>query len=254
MSCFLDESVAQKTVAHGNKTHCVHVAPSERDNMNQLSSVFQLLGTRAPTERLELSRSARILAIGTSLLFAMVLSGVWGLAATSTSFAAAGANVIKVPALLFGSGIAAIPPVLVLWKFVGPDRGSISNLLLAYACALFGGALFLAVIAPVVAIYQHSSSFAGPLVAQLSAVLGFITFAALFVRALRRTAQPGNHFGNIAVPAFALLLVQGLTLSQLASTTSPVFNHRTSFGKGVDGLRAPPKVDQAPETTPWSSE
>jgi hypothetical protein len=232
----------------------MRVAPIERDNMNQLTSVFQLLGTQRPTDRLELSRSARILAIGTSLLFAMVLSGVWGLAATSTSFAAAGANVIKVPALLFGSGVAAIPPVLVLWKFVGPDRGSISNLLLSYACALFGGALFLAVIAPVVAIYQHSSAFAGPRVAQLSAFLGFLTFAALFVRALRRTAQPGNHLGNIAIPALALLLVQGLTLSQLASTTSPVFNQRTSFGRGVDGLRTPAKTDQAPEPASWSSE
>lgn len=200
-------------------------------------TVFQILGSRKTAEPLDISRPARILLIASSLLAAIVLSGLWGLAATTTSLGAAGSNLVKVPTLILGSGLAAIPLVVVLWKLVGPPQSSVTSLLLAYAVALFGGALLLAVTAPIVAIYQYSSSFAGPSIAQVSAVLGFLGFMLLFIRALRRVSPVGTNLRKLAVPASALLIVQVLAMAQLASSTTPVFKERTWFGRGVDGMR-----------------
>lgn len=207
------------------------------------ATVFQILGSRKSSEPVELSKPARVLLIAASLVAAIALSGLWGLAATSTSLAAAGGNVVKVPILILGSGLAAIPLVVVLWKLVGPPQSSVTSLLLAYAVALFGGALLLAVTAPIVAIYQYSSSFAGPSIAHLSAVVAFVGFALLFVRALRRVSQPGTSKWKLAMPATALLVVQMLAMAQLASATSPVFKERTWFGRGVDGMAVPSQVD-----------
>lgn len=208
--------------------------------------VFQILGSRKSSEPLEISKPARVLLIASSLLAAVVLSGLWGLAATSTSLGAAGGNLVKVPTLILGSGLAAIPLVVVLWKLVGPPQSSVTSLLLAYAVSLFGGALLLAVTAPIVAIYQYSSSFAGPTIAHVSAILGFVGFALLFVRALRRTSQPGTNRWKLAMPAGALLVVQVLAMAQLASSTTPVFKERTWFGRGVDGMTHEPGPATAP--------
>lgn len=213
-------------------------------------TVFQILGSRKTTEPLEISKSARILLIASSLLAAIVLSGLWGLAATSTSLHAAGGNLVKVPTLILGSGLAAIPLVVVLWKLVGPPQSSVTSLLLAYAVALFGGALLLAVTAPIVAIYQYSSSFAGPSIAHISALLGFLGFTLLFIRALRRVSPEGTNLRKLAMPASALLIVQVLAMAQLASATTPVFKDRTWFGRGVDGLVPNASPPAAPAESP----
>jgi hypothetical protein len=174
------------------------------------------------------------------LLAAILLSAVWGLAATSTSMTASLGNVVKVPTLLVGSGLAALPLVCVLWKLVGPTETRLSGMMLAYATSLFGGTLVLAVMAPIVAIYQHSSVWAGPRIALVSAVLAVIAFGFLFWRTLRRVAGPGARMSKLALPAAALIVVQGLALSQLASATTPVFGERTTFGHGIDSLRGAP--------------
>lgn len=204
-----------------------------------LQTVFQLLGNRPPGDLTTLTRTQRALLVVSSLLAALVLSALWGLAATSTSMTASLGNVVKVPTLLVGSGLAALPLVCVLWKLVGPTEARLSGMMLAYASALFGGTLLLAVMAPLVAIYQHSSTLAGPPVALGSAVVAVLGFAFLFWRTLRRVAG-GADVGKLAVPAIVLIVVQGLALSQLAAATTPVFRERTTFGQGVDAWQSHP--------------
>lgn len=200
------------------------------------STVFHLIGNRPSTSLDEISRTQRALMIITSLLAAITLSALWGLAATSTSMTASLGNVIKVPTLLVGSGLAALPLVCVLWKFVGPAETRLSGMMLAYASALFGSTLLLAVMAPLVAIYQHSSSWAGPRIAYGSAIAAVVAFGFFFWRTLRRVSVPGASLGKLAIPAVALIVVQGLALAQLASVTTPVFRDRTIFGHGIDAL------------------
>ncbi len=207
-----------------------------------LHTAFQLIGNRTPAENQpdpasNLTRTQRTLLVVVSLLAAIALSAIWGLAATSTTMSASLGNVIKIPTLLIGSGLAALPLVCVLWKLAGPTETRLSAMLLAYATSLFGGTLVLAVSAPLVAIYQHSSTWAGPRIALASAVVAVVAFGFLFWRTLRRVAGPTVSLPKLALPAVALIVVQALALAQLASATTPVFRDRTSFGHGIDSLR-----------------
>lgn len=179
------------------------------------------------------SRHARTMTISGALLLAALLFGVWGVALNTTSVSAALANFVKVPMLVFASGFAAVPLVVLLWKLFGPKGARGTALVMAYALALLGGGAVLAMVTPLVAIYQHSSTWFGMHVAVATAIAGCLATVWLLVRVLRKLTYGSSRsaFG----PAFGLVFVQLAALSQLASVTSPVFNVRTPFGRGIDG-------------------
>jgi hypothetical protein len=169
-------------------------------------------------------------------LSSMALAAVWGLSSNATSWDAALGNAVKVPMLIVVSAVAALPLVMLLCKLVGGPGARASDLLVAHAVATFGGTLVLAALSPIVALYQHSSAWAGTGVALGSAVAGGVAGALLLVRAVRRLGGEAASRRAFLVPVCALVAVQLLAMSQLASVTSPVLAHRTAFGRGVDGL------------------
>jgi Kef-type K+ transport system membrane component KefB len=182
------------------------------------------------------SRAGRLLLAVTAFLAALVCAGLWGLAAGSGSGRVAVGNLFEVPMLLVVSSLAALPAGLLAFRLTARG-GRSTDLLVAHASAIFAGSLVLALLAPIVALYQHSSAFAGPIVAFATAVIGVGVACAVLLRTLGKLVAREKR--RAFWPAVSLLLVLQLAaLAQVASITAPVFPHRTAFGRGVDGLSA----------------
>lgn len=181
------------------------------------------------------TRTEKLMLATTGLLGAVGLAAIWGVAANSSAPHAL-SNALKVPMLVVVSGAASLPITALAWKLTAGRNAKVTSLLVAYSAAVFAGTLVLALLAPIVALYQHSSTFAGPWVAIGSAVAGFVAAACVFVRVLRKLGTGGGAGRNLAVGL--LLVIQLLTLSQLASVLPPVFGQRTAFGRGIDGLKS----------------
>lgn len=187
-----------------------------------------------------LSRAERLLFAATSFLAALGLGALWGVAAGSHDGHLALDNVGKVPVLLLGSSLVALPVGLLVFRLTS-TRGRVSDMLLAHAVGSFAGCLTLALLSPLVALYQFSSSFAGTPVALASGVIGVLVALMVVVRVLRKLS-PGVAVRTYGAPLALVAMLQLAALAQLASVTTPVFRDRTPLGKGVDGLvhhRAP---------------
>ena len=104
---------------------------------------------------------------------------------------------------------------------------------------------FLIWLAPLVLLYQLSSSWAGPYVAIGSALVAVAGGLFLVSRALRKLSA-GAGMSSLALPVVMLVVVQVAGLSQLASIVPPIFHERTAFGRGVDGI-ARHGAEPAPE-------
>jgi hypothetical protein len=207
--------------------------------MNTLSILFHLVGGNAPDDgAVPCGRSQRLLLAVSAALGTIVLGAAWGLAAGGGHARTARANVVEVPMLLIVSALASLPAVLLLWKLVAGGART-SDLVVSYAIALFGGTLVLAVLSPLVALYQHSSAWVGPYVAIGSAVLAYATGAMLLVRVFGRLAGEDTPRRTLIVPAVGLFLLQAAALAQLVSIIPPVLGERTVFGRGIDGIVAP---------------
>jgi hypothetical protein len=110
-----------------------------------------------------------------------VFAAVWGLAAGSRSAGLALANVYKVPMVVLLSCAFAAPAGLLAWRLSGTRvRGS--DLALGFSGGVFGGTLVLAVFAPLIALYYHSSAWAGPVLGLGSVGLALLTGTIMFVR------------------------------------------------------------------------
>lgn len=191
-------------------------------------------GSRASGEPRPLSRAERLLFAAVAFLSALALGALWGVAAGSHDGHFAFDNVGKVPVLLVGSSLVALPVGLLVFRLT-TSRGRATDLVMAHAVGAFAGCLALALLAPLVALYQFSSSIAGTPVAVGSGVLGIVIAVAVLVRVLRKLA-PGLVARTYGTSVALVLVLQVAALAQLASVTTPVFRSRTSFGKGVDGL------------------
>ncbi len=202
----------------------------------------------SPRPRREAPQSAveRGMLAATAVLSAVVLSGVWGLAANATGVASAFSNVVRVPVLLVVSALASLPAVLLVWKLVGIQGARVTDMLVAYAVGLFGGALVLGALSPIVLLYQHSSASFGPVVAKVSAAAALAAGILVFVRVLGRLVSSTVSRRLLLIPIALQLVLQVAALSQLASTTSPVFARRTVLGRGIDGWVSPEAQKRAP--------
>jgi hypothetical protein len=179
-----------------------------------------------------------VLAIGAAL----ALSALWGIAAGSSSAALAIANVYKVPMVILLSAVTALPAGLVALRLTNA-RLTASELAGAFAFAIFGGTLVLATLAPLVAIYYHTSSKAGVPLALGSVFVALATATLLFGRAVARrvlektgSATSGRAASLLAVVVLVTLF--GTALLQYVAVASPIIGDVTRFEGGFDTMFA----------------
>ncbi|MBK6697171.1 MAG: hypothetical protein IPG50_34030 [Myxococcales bacterium] len=190
--------------------------------------------TRTDDSAANMSRTERAFFAAVALLVSVALGALWGVAAGSHDHHLALDNIGKVPVLVVGSSLVALPVALFVFRLLARG-GRASDLMLAHAVGVFAGCLVLALLSPLVALYQFSSSFAGVPVALGSAVLSVVVAVGVVVRVLRKLAPEGSA-ALYAPPVALALVLQLAALAQIASIATPVFPTRTPMGRGVDGL------------------
>jgi hypothetical protein len=201
----------------------VRVAASVGMQLSQLMSLTT--GGDRPASRAQESMLA-ILAIGAAL----VLASIWGIAAGSESAQLAVANAYKVPMVIFLSALTALPAGLVTLRLTNA-RLSAVELASAFATSIFGGTLVLATLAPLVAIYYHTSSKAGLPLALGSVFVALATASLLFARAVARRVEEKKSL-------LAVVVLVGLFLAallQFVALAAPIIGtHGTVFDGGFD--------------------
>ncbi|HEY5920433.1 MAG TPA: hypothetical protein VIV11_02125 [Kofleriaceae bacterium] len=176
-----------------------------------------------------------------AVVAALALSALWGIAAGSSSATLAVANAYKVPMVILLSALTALPAGLVALRLTNAKLTAI-ELSSAFARAIFGGALVLATLAPLVAIYYHTSSKAGIPIALGSVFIALGTATLLFGRAVVRrmlentgSATTGRMASLIAVVVLVTLFVAALM--QYVAVASPIIGEvGTRFDGGFDTM------------------
>lgn len=179
------------------------------------------------------TRATQLMLTIAALFAALVLSSIWGVAAGSSSAAMSMANAYKVPMVVLLSALTALPAGLVALKLAG-SRLAASDLVSAFATSIFGGTLVLATLAPLVAIYYHTSSKAGVPLALGSVFVALATATMLFSRAVGRkvAGQPGRMASLI--PVVILVVLFSAALMQFVALASPIIGAVTPFHGGFD--------------------
>lgn len=209
------------------------MCPPHAPGMNTLAQLLDLVSPRKNAVDIPSSHERAYVAAA-AFVVALACAALWGLAAGSGAGHLAIQNVLSVPMLVAVSTVASLPLGLLAFRLT-QSGGRTTDLVLAHSAALFGGALVLLLLSPLVALYQLSSAWAGPLIAVGTAVVAFGCGVALFVRVLGKLAGVGGTRPFI-VPVGLLVVVQIASLAQLSSLAPPVLPTRTAFGHGVDAL------------------
>jgi hypothetical protein len=180
------------------------------------------------------TRAQETLLAITAILAGLVLSSLWGLAAGSAAPALAIANSYKVPIVILLSALTALPAGLVTLRLTNAKLAG-SQLASAFATSIFGGTLVLATLAPLVAIYYHTSSKAGIPLTLGSVFVALATASLLFARAVARRVA-GNRASLLAVIVLVALFLAALM--QFVALASPIIADATRFGGGFDSVFA----------------
>src|SRR3954452_9599434 len=160
-------------------------------------------------------RARRLQLVVFALLLSLVFASAWGFAVGSQSTGLAINNLYKVLMVVLLSCAFAAPAGLLAWRLAGaPLRGT--DLALGFSSSVFGGTLVLAVLAPLVALYYHSSAWAGPMLGMGSAFLALLTGTVMFVRGTMRRLPEGTSKLAVLLPVAVTLGMQLLTVLQLA--------------------------------------
>ena len=211
--------------------------------MSKLKDTFRVLldlaGGTAPDEQLSPARRRQLLA--SAGLLSVAFAGIWGLAAGSGSLGLAVANLYKVPMVVLLSAITALPAGLVALRLTNAKLTAL-ELASAFALAIFGGTLVLATLAPLVAIYYHTSSKAGVPLALASVFVALGTATLLFGRSVARrvlektgSEVAGRAGSLLAVAVLVTLFVAALL--QYVALASPIIGEvGTRFDGGFDGV------------------
>jgi hypothetical protein len=109
-----------------------------------------------------------------------------------------------------------------------------SHLLLGVAASVFAGTLVLAVLSPLVAVYYHTSTWAGPTLALGSAALATLVSVGLLMRSAL-VSSPGTS-RLVLVPVCAVVLMEVAVMVQLIALASPILPEETRFDGGIDQL------------------
>jgi len=170
-----------------------------------------------------------------AIVSALVLSAVWGLAAGSSSPELALADAYKVPMVILLSAVTALPAGLVALRLTSAKLGG-AELASAFASSIFGGTLVLATLAPLVAIYYHTSAKAGVPLAMGSVFVALATASMLFARAVARRMDGLQGRGGSRLAVFVLVVIFLAALLQFVALASPIIGvHGTALENGIDG-------------------
>ncbi|HSN25065.1 MAG TPA: hypothetical protein VLT45_02235 [Kofleriaceae bacterium] len=192
----------------------------------RLSKLMTLTcGGERPASRAEESMLS-ILAIAAAL----ALASLWGMAAGSESGALMVANAYKVPMVILLSALTALPAGIVALRLSNARLGG-AELAGAFATSIFGGTLVLATLAPLVAIYYHTSSKAGLPLALGSVFVALATASLLFARAVARRVSDRKSLFAVVV----LVVIFLAALLQFVALAAPIIgSHGTAFDGGFD--------------------
>ena len=192
----------------------------------RLSKLMTLTcGGERPASRAEESVLS-ILAIAAAL----ALASLWGVAAGSESGPLMVANAYKVPMVILLSALTALPAGIVALRLSNAKLGG-AELAGAFATSIFGGTLVLATLAPLVAIYYHTSSKAGMPLALGSVFVALATASVLFARAVARRVSDRKSLFAVVV----LVVLFLAALLQFVALAAPIIGaHGTAFDGGFD--------------------
>jgi hypothetical protein len=205
--------------------------------MSKLRDTFRVLMDLAsgtpPTEQLSPARRRQLQT--SAGLLSVAFAGIWGLAAGSGSLGLAAANLYKVPMVVLLSALSAVPVGLLANRLSG-SRMQSSDLLLGLATSVFAGTLVLAVLSPLVAVYYHTSTWAGPTLALGSASLATLMSVGLFMRSALASSPATNRISSVLVPVCAVVLMEVAVMVQLIALAAPILPEETRFDGGIDQL------------------
>jgi hypothetical protein len=179
------------------------------------------------------TRAAQLMLTIQALFAALVLASLWGVAAGSSSATMSIANAYKVPMVVLLSALTALPAGIVALRFANAKLAA-TDLISAFATSIFGGTLVLATLAPLVAIYYHTSSKAGVPLALGSVFMALATATLLFARAVgRKVAGQPSRMASL-IPVVILVVLFSAALMQFVALASPIIGSVTPFNGGFD--------------------
>ena len=200
------------------------------ETSTQLSRLMTMLAGREPESE---TRSQQIMLSIVAMFAALALASIWGVAAGSSAGPLALANAVKLPMVVLLSALTALPAGLVALRLTNARLGAL-ELTLAFASAIFGGTLVLAALAPLVAIYYHTSAEAGEPLALATVFIALATASLVFGRAVARRVggKPGRAASLMSVGVLVVLFSAGLL--QFVALASPFLAGKTVFDGGFD--------------------
>jgi len=168
-----------------------------------------------------------------AILASLALASLWGLAAGSASIELSIANAYKVPLVVLLSALAALPAGVVTLRLTSAGLAA-RELASAFATSIFGGTLVLATLAPLVAIYYHTSSKVGVPLALGSVFTALAIASLLFGRTVARrvSGRPGRAASLLAVGVLVGLFLAALL--QFVAIAAPIISEVTPFSGGFD--------------------
>ena len=199
-----------------------------------MESTFRLSRLMSVTcgERAATRTEDTLLAV-TAIVAGHVLASIWGLAAGSSSPALALANAYKVPMVVLLSAVTALPAGLVVLRLTNARLGG-AELAGSFATSIFGGTLVLATLAPLVAIYYHTSAKAGVPLALGSVFVALATASMLFARSVSRRMTTGQGRAASLVAVAVLVALFLAALLQFVALAAPIIGEGTAFDGGFD--------------------
>lgn len=207
--------------------------------MSNITSTFSTLLQLITGRRVDEAegRARRIQLMMTAGLLSLLFAALWGLAVGSASLGLAVANLYKVPMIVLLAALFSVPAGLLALRVSGADYRA-SDLMTAFVTAVFSGSLVLGVLSPLVALYYHTSAWAGPFLGMGSAFLALGTAGFVFVRGALRRRNATTQPAALALPAIVMVVMNAACLLQLVALASPILPEATIFEGGVDGVIA----------------
>jgi len=101
---------------------------------------------------------------------------------------------------------------------------------------VLAGTAVLCVLAPLLAVYYQTSSWAGPVIAMGVSSLAVLVAVVQSVRKTLGSLQEGDNRFAALLPLAVLAFVQLATMLQLIALAAPIVPEVTSFDGGLDGF------------------
>lgn len=198
--------------------------------MEAINSLFGLVsGHELAPEDDGPARRTQLIALG--VLASVVFAAIFGLAAGSTDWSLAVANTYKLPMSIVMSAVVAVPAGLLAWRLAGA-KGRMTDLLLGVTTANFTATLVLASLAPIVALFYHTSAYLGGVLAMGTATLALAVAVWVVVRRVKR-AEKGMRMA-LLMPLGVMVAVQVMALAQMIFLASGFLPEATVFDGGAD--------------------